>query len=310
MSHLSNSHSAHLNSEMTEKWRLAYLQAMGIDCWVPKSELRSGGENLEVKSNLAEESIVKVETPNDSAPTVAQPVGAPLIDKQSIGERSIGERSIGEHNEKITPQILRSEPDKKLPQTVSDSKDPAQTTSLLATKDFTPRNKATSSQYLKLVSWTNQTIKEENSKSILIICRHQIDQPANSFARANSPSQFMLDYINALIGLLPELSFELKIQLAHLSEAGLGKDSSPMDEVLGDCRPDMVLLLGDETVAHLLNKQADVANLRGRLVELEQNYQALVSYHPFSMIENPALKSLALEDLSNLINYLLHNNRS
>jgi hypothetical protein len=300
VSHLSNSHGAHFDSEMTEELRFAYLQAMEIDCWVPKSELRSVEENFEIKSKPAAESPTAAKTPLESALIVNQPIIEQLIDKQPIGE----------HDEKIIPQTLRSEPDRNITQTVFDSKDSAQTASFSATKEFTPKNKAASNKYLKLVSWTNQTIKEENSKNILIICRHQIDQPANSFARVNSPSQFMLDYINALIGLLPELSFELKIQLAHLSEAGLGKDSSPMDEVLGDCKPDLVLLLGDETAAHLLDKQADVASLRGRLVELEQNHQALVSYHPFSMIENPALKSLALEDLSNLVSYLLQNNRS
>ena len=280
------------NSKMTEAMRFAYLQAMDVDCWLPKSDLLAIEENLGDKIALTHE------------------------DKDTI-ERQLTKQLSNEPpgSDGLTDEVKKQPALEKAAQAEQanaaiDSKALSPIEGLSKSNNIAVENKAKISSYLKMVGWTNQNIRQENCKKLLIICRHQIDQPANSFARQNSPSQFMLDYINALLGLVQGPSFELKIQLAHLSEAGLSNDSIPMEDVLGDCQPDLILLLGDETAAHLLDKQTNVASLRGRLVDLKKNHKALVSYHPFSMIKNPGLKSLALDDLSNLANYLLQNNQA
>ncbi len=285
------------NPIMSEATRMAYLQAMGIDCWVPKSE-----------QNLAEEMTKsqKVQIPQERESITSQINQSPTDqsnDKNDLSDEIKGHLTLGKKLSDETVQPINEAV--TLPPVSQSEVNDFEIGSALKSNQYLKSNK-----YLKLVNWTNQNIREENSQKLLIICRHQVDQPANSFARQNSPSQFMLDYINALIGLVAESAFELKVQLAHLSEAGLSKDSIPMDDVLCDCKPDLILVLGDETVIHLFDPLADVASLRGRLVSLGQNQKALVSYHPFSLIKNSGLKSLALDDLSILANYLLQNSRA
>lgn len=162
-----------------------------------------------------------------------------------------------------------------------------------------------SSHYLKLVNWQNNLLKEEGCKKLLVICRHQIDQPASSFATASSPSQFMLDYINSLLSLLESNDIHIKVELAHLATAGLTEESTPMDKHLSDNSPDLVLVLGDETVKHLLDESLEVSKVRGQLLKYENNQSLMVSYHPYSLITNPAIKSLALEDLKEVSRCLL-----
>lgn len=299
MSQFSNSENHSADFEMAESIRLEYLRAMDIDCWVLKSELESAMNNQEAQLE-------------DANPEPVQQSQVVVKD----GPDNFG--AIGPVKDIVQTEELQkqSELQETTAVDVSPSKLPDPTELSYTSASPTQSNKISfetgikPNRFLKLVSWTNQNIGEQHSKSILIVCRHEIDQPANSFARQNSPSQFMLDYINALIGLVQPLPVELKIQLAHLSEAGLSNDSIPMDKVLVDCKPDLILLLGDETVAHLFGAQVDVASVRGRLLELEQDLKALASYHPYSMIKNPGLKSLAQQDLLNLASYLLHSDRA
>jgi len=288
---------------LPEAMRMAYLQAMGIEQWTPKSE-QALDEEKEDSQNL--------QNPQDHDRVINQ-VNHSNIDESNNESESVDEsknqlileKDTTDETAQPTNRVIVS-PLKMSPK----ANDIANEANLETNKNIKTNKILKTSKYLKLVNWTNQNIREENSKKLLIICRHQIDQPANSFARQNSPSQFMLDYINALIGLTAGPSFELRVQLAHLSEAGLGNDSIAMDEVLDDSKPDLVLILGDETAAHLLDQKADVASLRGRLVSLGQNQNAMVSYHPYSLIENSGLKSLALDDLTVLANYLLQNSRT
>jgi len=159
--------------------------------------------------------------------------------------------------------------------------------------------------FLKMVNWSNSEISQNNVKNILIICRHQIDQPSNSFATSSAPSHFMLDYISALASLLKQQGISLNIQLAHLSTSGIGETSQPIEKVLNSNSPDLILLLGNETVSSLVSSDSEVSALRGQLINLKStlksDFNALVSYHPFSLISNPSLKSLALEDMMNLV---------
>jgi len=270
---------------LDEETRFAYLQAMGVECWEPRvgelreDELRKGEQEelrhekltfqAEKKSEIIDE---KVESESDF-----------LFSSTEKTDQT--DREIDKLVEKDSLKTLDKTPAAQL-QSEQDNSSPV------------------SSAFLKLVNWTSHNIETESSKTLLIVCRHQIDQPANSFASANSPSRFMLDYIQGFQSILEKSSSGINIRLAHLSEAGLGKSSVPMGKVLENTQPDIVLILGDETVVHLFGEDANVANKRGQLVELENDFEAFVSYHPFSLIENSSLKSLAFDDLINLANYL------
>lgn len=276
------------NNVMTEATRIAYLQAMGIDSWTPKPEQGLDVDNENAQNPDGQDRIINQASHSNIDESNEQ---------DGLGDEGKNLASL----EKNTPEEISQPANEVFVSPLENHPE---------VNDIANESNLKTNKYLKLVNWTNQNIREENSKKLLIICRHQIDQPANSFARQNSPSQFMLDYINALIGLVAEPSFELRVQLAHLSEAGLSKDSIAMDDVLHDSKPDLVLVLGDETAVHLLDQKADVASLRGRLVSLGKNQKAMVSYHPYSLIKNSGLKPLALDDLTVVANYLLQNSRT
>jgi len=265
---------ANSTKALDEETRFAYLQAMGIDCWELKSE---------PQSNLKSESQA---TGEEKPETLAKEI----FDRETL-ER---ENTEAEALTQVDKPVTNAAQEKESVKIVENNQ----------TNNILQQYNTGSTAFLKLVSWTNQNLKEENAKTLLIICRHQIDQPANSFATPTAPSQFMLDYINALQSFIEEQSFGINIRLAHLSEAGLGKEAVPMDNILQNIQPDVALLLGDETISHLFDSQVSIASLRGQLVDLDLNYKAFVSYHPFSLIENPSIKSLALDDLINLADYL------
>ena len=99
------------------------------------------------------------------------------------------------------------------------------------------------------------------------------------------------------------------MQLAHLTEAGLGSDAQPMPETVAKLAPDLILMLGDKSVHHLLSSESDVAENRGKLLDIKHlsghsSCKAIVSYHPFTLIKNPPLKKLALEDLGFVVNVI------
>lgn len=175
-------------------------------------------------------------------------------------------------------------------------------------------------QFLKLVDWssdiyTQSSVELTNTassgemidKNVLLVCRHKVDQPANSFANKQAPSRFMQDYLKTLVEIGLQNNLRLNIQLAHLSEAGLGKNSIRIETYYDKNRPHKTLVLGDETVVNLIDKMGDVKSSRCRLNKLFLNVNAIVSYHPFDLISNPRLKSLAYEDLHFLINDLCQN---
>jgi len=180
-------------------------------------------------------------------------------------------------------------------------------------------SKTEKKQYLNLVKWSSakytqivpeQTGSNDNNsmieKNILIICRHKIDQPANSFASKRGPSNFMQDYLKALVEFGLQNNLRISIQLAHLATAGLGESSITIESYFEKQQPDCSLVLGDETVENLIDKSSDVKSIRCRINKLSfnSNADAIASYHPFDLISNPRLKSLAYEDIQFLINHL------
>ena len=267
-------------NRLDDETRYAYLQAMDIDCWEP----RIGEQREDEQEEIRHEKV-----------TVQAEEKLEIIDKNITFESDSLSASIekAEQIEKEIDKFVEKSSFKTSEEFSAAQQQRGQDISRLA-----------SSAFLKLVNWTSHKLETENCKTLLIICRHQIDQPANSFATASSPSQFMLDYIQGFQSILGQNSSGINIRLAHLSEAGLGNSSVPMGKVLESTQPDIVLILGDETVAHLFGEDATVANKRGQLIELKNNFEAFVSYHPFSLIENSSLKSLAFDDLINLANYL------
>ncbi len=150
-------------------------------------------------------------------------------------------------------------------------------------------------QFLKLF---NAQAATESDKKILIVCRHNKDQPAQSFVTNHRPSQLMQDYLQAIKELLmaKDNNMTVNIQLAQLVEAALSDDCYSVDHVIQNKQPDLILLLGDESIRSLLKEQTDLAQIRGKLFDIETT-QTLVSYHPYTLIQNPQLKKLALEDL-------------
>lgn len=300
--------SIQLNQNLDEQTRMAYLQAIDITCWAPKNSV--------IDESLVEAPVspTKSSVPNSQESIQENPEIANLqLDSSSLNEgiassvpsensADAAKRSQEDDSNRadMNPEVDSQAPERKNTDPyVAQTETAINNNSGMETiseneKDTRPKNK----HFLKRVNWSNPVLSEENAKSLLIVCRHQKDQPANSFARPSSPSQFMMDFINALVSMAENQKTEFKVQLAHLSAAGLSDDCVPLSQVMKDCRPDLILTLGDETVNYLINEDTTVAKLRGQLNRIDNEYDSIASYHPYSLIKNPSLKKLALEDLS------------
>ena len=255
---------------LSEQSRREYLQAMGVVSWLPKDQPWQPIVNvieLEQSSELEETPIENVD------PTTLRSI------EQSVVQPS-----------EITNQLIQK-------QSVSMSKDGE------ASESQDHGDYPAVGQFLKLVNWSNQLTISNQSKRLLVICRHKVDEPANSFARATAPSQFMLDYIKSLVEIMRSTGVEIDVKLAHLSQIGLSDDSQVFAEGLKKSKPDCVLILGDETINQFVPNTSSVAELRGKQIKLNGQLNAFVSYHPFTLIQDPSLKRLAFEDLRQLADF-------
>ena len=255
-----------LNSQQ----RNNYLQAMGIVQWIPRQSLMIEAPTIETPTIEALEQLEELAEMTAPAIQVAQkPEALQETQVSKHAETQIADEMLAEKT--CVSEVHVNE----APETIAIEEKTAQ-------------------HYLKMVPWSSGSAHQAG---LLIICRHDKEQPAQSFARASSPSQFMNDYIQALISLLDESSEDSFIRMGHLSQAGLGKDCVPLEQVCEQIKPKLVLLLGDETLKEMLTEEASIATFRGQRITLANLGHGIVSYHPYSLIKNPALKPLALEDL-------------
>ena len=162
----------------------------------------------------------------------------------------------------------------------------------------TSENNQSQQSFLKKVNWKQN---QNADKHLLIICRHETSQPAQSFANPNAPSMLMQDIIKSLESCLPELS--VQISLAHLTQAGLTEASQPVERSLNESKPDLILMLGDATIKLLLGAEEDVNSMRQKLSQF-QNCKTLVSYHPYTLVQSPILKKMVMEDIQLLARLL------
>jgi len=255
------------NEFLPEQSRREYLQAMGIVTWLPKDQTWQDSIS-KIESEHATESSPKNvvrSLPKSTSTTMPEPSNLVFATVQNVSDLP----------EKI--QVVSETVDRYV---------------------YPAKN-----QFLKLVNWSHQSTISSQSKRLLVICRHKVDEPANSFARATAPSQFMLDYIKSLIELTRSKGTEIEVQLAHLSQIGFADGSLPFAEGLNQSKPDLVLILGDETITQFVPDTTNVSELRGKQIALSEQLSACVSYHPFTLIQDPSLKRLAFEDLRQLADF-------
>jgi hypothetical protein len=275
--------------QLDEALRLQYLEALNVTQWV-----------------LREEPDLVVNVPQQSESQAQFP--QPAHSQQTAESRHTLEfnQAISAKNDdldKVDSTEMEVSNNASSPQLQTNTKDAAQETSDLSDVTNVSHAKLTAENstdftmaqhFLKLV---NCSLNQQAENKILIICRHQKDQPAHSFAKASAPSQFMQDYLGALVGLAKAKNIELNTQLAHLSEAGLGADCQKIETVFTDLKPRMVLMLGDEAVKNTLGPEHSVATTRSQVLSLFGEVPIVVSYHPYTLIKNPQLKKSAFEDL-------------
>lgn len=155
------------------------------------------------------------------------------------------------------------------------------------------QHKQHATHYLKMVNWKQH---QNTQNRLLIICRHETDQPAKSFASSSAPSYLMKDYIQAINQAIPANKPQPEISLAHLTHAALTDECIALASVLQETNPQLILLLGDLAISEMLKISAKVADLRGKVLDFADN-SLLVSYHPHSLTQEPKLKKLAMEDI-------------
>jgi len=309
---MTNNQASVSENTMPEKLRLEYLAEMQITSWELREpfklpELACEGvtdSNPDVLNAQAEANDKVFELPKEK-----------IIDSTSKDVKQVSsvekiKEIVNVNNSAVNDKALKHEE----PKSVSLKSELSKPEPLKPVFSKTEKK-----QYLNLVKWSSakymqmvpqQTGSNDNNsmieKNILIICRHKIDQPANSFASKRGPSNFMQDYLKTLVEFGLQNNLRISIQLAHLATAGLGESSITIESYFEKQQPDCSLVLGDETVENLIDKSSDVKNIRCRLnkFSFNANAEAIASYHPFDLISNPRLKSLAYEDIQFLISHL------
>lgn len=285
--------------------RMAYLQAMDVTIWEPRSNSLVGSrltdeQGFESESenelySLSASGEAGLESVHDSSATTEfEQSGSQILSTISSNVDSLqGTETPADSSQSIA--ISTSEEDVYLPTDRQEIEIDSQAGSVQNKSIENNHNR-----FLKMVNWKSTN---GEAKRLLVICRHQPDQPAQSFAQPGSPSGFMRDYLKALDAFFSNHEGALQVSLAHLTEAGIGSDNEPMSLKLEQLKPDLILLLGDEGVRSLFDSTEQVASFRGRLHQLGE-LSVLVSYHPYTLIKNPPLKKLAQEDLSLLVKVL------
>ena len=303
---------------LSETERFAYLKAMGVTLWVPRdhdelseqSSLTDASSSDTGSSNSASSDLPSSNTPSlDAVPSQVVASSQAMVEHlHQIQQTEATSDSIGQlasqTNEPLVERKTVSKVQTEAQVTTSPQNFQEQTSDSAPVPSKTVAqgsNKTKTAGFLKLVNWSSGN---EHAPLLLIVCRHDPDQPAQSFARPNMPSQFMVDYVRAIQDYLTGASLDFRIQLAHLTEAGLGENNQPIESVLEKQSPQLVLVLGDEGAVHLLGDEQTVSVNRGKLQTILEKVNALVSYHPFTLISQPELKRNALEDLRNLVAFL------
>lgn len=246
---------------LSESQRAEYLQAMQVPVWVLR--------NQEVTDEILDAELV-------------------LEEQQNLEEQQSSENN--QRSEK--KQYSEKQPNLEAPSIEAPDNSP------LKTASQSNRNKhrflADKPNFIKMVNWKKVS---GASKHLLILCRHHKDQPAQSFASPNGPSLFMQDYLLALDEYLTGDDVLVQVSLAHLTETNLANICKPMSEKVEQLKPDIIFLLGEEGIEHLFDSSSSIATLRGQLHQIN-DYNLMVSYHPYDLIKNAKLKKLALDDLN------------
>ena len=306
---MTNTQAGYSEHVMMEKLRLEYLSEMQITSWELREPFKLPDLSCEDVTDIKLDELNTQAEANDKVFELSK---EKITDSSSKGVKQV---SSTDKIKEIVKVNNSADKDKALKPVESEP------VSLKPEPLNLASSKTEKKQYLNLVKWssakytqiaTEQTGSHDNNtmieKNILIICRHKIDQPANSFASKRGPSYFMIDYLKTLVEFGLQNNLRINIQLAHLAEAGLGESSITIKSYFEKQPPDFSLVLGDETVENLIDKSSEVKSLRCRLNKLSfiANAEAVASYHPFDLISNPRLKSLAFEDIQFLISYLSH----
>ena len=297
---------------LTEAQRFAYLKAMDVSLWILREDSVEGFSEQTPSSEASNEEVSPAERQADSQAHEAIENHPAQRSAISGSQFETGSEVDSESKRETGSQVETSADKAALEEALSSELQVEPAASSTAESIDSPLVGSNASQsadgkviphFVKMVPWQSGA---PSNDSLLIVCRHQVDQPAQSFARPSSPSQFMMDYISAL-QTFRDTDDPCHVQLGHLSQAGLGKDCSPLEKVFSDYKPKVTLILGEETVKELFGDKANVADLRGKKVDLSDGRACIISYHPYSLIKNPQLKPLALDDLK-LVKALLEQN--
>jgi len=200
------------------------------------------------------------------------------------------------HSQVAEPEITGEEKSQPVPERVPTD----------ATTEDNLTGETTSPWYFKLVNW--RQLKEDNAQGkpvkLIVVCRSSTEQPSASFAGKSGPGWFMSDYLKALQACM-QPQIHLDIQLAHLSATTINDDRVSVDAHLKTQQPDFIWVMADQAAAQLFSG-AEIAQLRQQVLSfVGSDVPCMLSYHPYTLISEPKLKRLVMQDFATLKQNLL-----
>ncbi|MCO7225379.1 hypothetical protein [Pleionea sp. CnH1-48] len=254
---------------MQESLRLAYLDAMGVQLWVP------GASEQEVPVVVTQETAPAQTATTPDAPSVAgsSTPGRPEAVVQSSQPAAVSK-----------PAPVKEPVSEELAQPVNVEK---------------PLDRG----YAVIPPGTRW-----KANGIGVLCRHEVGQPAGSFVNHGRPSKTLANLLNAIEYFVTEAveeDYSESLFYAQVTGAGLSDASQAVAPLLEEHPPKALLLMGAATANQLTGEERSLEEWQSRQWTLADSTPFIVTYHPYDIYQSPLLKKHLMSELEMLRSMIL-----
>ncbi|NVK87470.1 MAG: hypothetical protein HWE13_05060 [Gammaproteobacteria bacterium] len=143
---------------------------------------------------------------------------------------------------------------------------------------------------------------------LLIVCRHQAGQPAESFWLRGQPSKTLRNLVNGLSYCCEQAvspKWLNRVNFAQLAATALSEQTQDTATVLAKVKPRAILVLGAHTANLLTDQENEMSQWQLKNWQTPEGIPFVVTYHPYEIFQSPLLKRQVYQDLQRLSHLLM-----